>query len=203
MADHTTTRRTLLAGSLGGSALGGLVLTTDAEAAVSVPSDPAVDFFVALAGLPGESQDAQFPKTFDTLDWSFGATTSVSPTNTGNGVGKVKPQPFVFVKRVDKASPILFMTCATGKHFPSATPHRTQARRQGALPRGRAPRRLHLQLPDDTGLRRRPPARRGRPRLPLGPDHLHARRTPTAASGPRSRPASTSSRTRCSDRPAA
>jgi type VI secretion system secreted protein Hcp len=121
MADHTTTRRTLLAGSLGGSALGGLVLTTDAEAAVSVPSDPAVDFFVAVAGLPGESQDSQFPKTFDTLDWSFGATTSVSPTNTGNGVGKVKPQPFVIVKRVDKASPILFKSCATGKHFPSVT----------------------------------------------------------------------------------
>jgi type VI secretion system secreted protein Hcp len=121
MADHTTTRRTLLAGTLGGSALGGLVLTSDAEAAVSVPSAPAVDFFVALPGVPGESVDEQFPNTFDTLDWSFGETTSVSPTNTGNGVGKVKPQPFVFVKHVDKASPALFLKCATGKHFPKAT----------------------------------------------------------------------------------
>ena len=95
MADHSTTRRTLLAGTLGGSALGGLVLTTDAEAAVSVPSAPAVDFFVDLAGVPGESQSEQFPNTFDTLDWSFGETTSVGPTNTGNGVGKVRPQPFV------------------------------------------------------------------------------------------------------------
>jgi len=120
MADHTTTRRTLLAGTLGGSAVGGLVLTTDAEAAVSVPSSPAVDFFVDLAGVPGESQDVRFPHTFDALDWSFGETTSVSPTNTGNGVGKVKPQPFVFVKHVDKASPVLFVKCATGKHFPSA-----------------------------------------------------------------------------------
>jgi type VI secretion system secreted protein Hcp len=121
MADHTATRRTLLAGTLGGSALGGLVLTTDAEAAVSVPGSPAVDFFVDLAGVPGESQDAQFPHTFDTLDWSFGETTSVSPTNTGNGVGKVKPQPFVFVKHVDKASPVLFLKCATGKHVTKAT----------------------------------------------------------------------------------
>jgi len=79
MVDHSTTRRTLPAGTLGGSALGGLVLTTDAEAAVSVP------------------------------------------TNTGDGVGKVRPQPFVFVKHVDKASSVLFLKCATGKHFPQAT----------------------------------------------------------------------------------
>ncbi len=123
MTDLNTTRRTLLAGGLSGSALGGLALASDAEAAVSVPTAPAVDFFVALAGLPGESQDAQFPKTFDTLDWSHGAVTSVSPTNTGGGVGKVRPQPFVFVKRVDKASPSLFKACVTGKHFVRATLH--------------------------------------------------------------------------------
>ncbi len=117
MTDHHATRRTLLAGSLSGSALGGLVLASDAEAAVGVPSAPAVDFFVAIAGLPGESQDAQFPNTFQALDFSHGAVTSVSPTNTGGGVGKVKPQPFVFVKRVDKATPALFKACATGKHF--------------------------------------------------------------------------------------
>lgn len=122
MADHTTTtRRTLLAGTLGGSALSGLVLAGDAEAAVSVPSAPAVDFFVDLAGVAGESQDAQFPHTFDALDWSFGATTSVSPTNTGGALGKVKPAPFTFVKHVDKASPVLLKKCCTGAHFKDAT----------------------------------------------------------------------------------
>jgi type VI secretion system secreted protein Hcp len=121
MTEHNTTRRTLIAGGLSGSALGGLMLATDADAAVSVPTAPSVDFFVHLAGIPGDSLDAQFPKTFDTLDWSFGATTSVSPTSPGGAVGKVKPQPFVFVKHVDKASPVLFKACATGKHFPTAT----------------------------------------------------------------------------------
>ncbi len=119
MTDHPTTRRTLIAGGLIGSALGGLVLATGAEGAVSVPTAPGVDFFVAIAGLAGDSQDAQFPQTFETLDWSFGATTSVSPTNTGGGVGKVKPAPFTFVTRVSKASPLLFKACATGKHFAS------------------------------------------------------------------------------------
>src|SRR3954454_5462822 len=105
MTDLSTTRRTLLAGGLSGSALGGLALASDAEGAVGVPTAPAVDFFVDLAGIPGGSQDARLPKTFDTLDWSHGAVTSVSPTNTGGGVGKVRPQPFVFVKRGDKTTP--------------------------------------------------------------------------------------------------
>ena len=130
MADHTATRRTLLAGTLGGSALGGLVLTTDAEAAVTVPSAPAVDFFVALAGVPGESEDAQFPHTFDTLDWSFGETTSVSPTNTGSGVGKSRPQPFVFVAHTSVASPKLFLAWAKGhtSRTPRCRPERYRHR---------------------------------------------------------------------------
>ena len=127
--DPTTTRRTLLAGGLTGSALGGLALASDADAAVAVPTAPAVDFFLALAGIPGDSQDARFPGTFEVLDWTHGAVTSVSPTNTGGGVGKVKPKPFVFVKHVDQASPHLFKACATGRHLATAT---LTARRRAA-----------------------------------------------------------------------
>jgi type VI secretion system secreted protein Hcp len=48
-------------------------------------------------------------------------TLSMSPTDTGNGVGKLKPQPFVFVKHVDKATPVLFLKCTTCQHVPQAT----------------------------------------------------------------------------------
>ena len=83
MTDLTTTRRTLLAGTLGGSTLGGLVVATaDSAEAVTVPSDPGSDFFLVIDGVAGDSTDASFPKSIVVLDWSWGVTTAISPTNT-------------------------------------------------------------------------------------------------------------------------
>ncbi len=124
MADHSTTRRTLIAGTLGSSAFGGLVLASGGTAeAVEIPSDPSVSYFLAIDGIPGESLDERFPDTIDVLDWSWGVTNAISPTNTGHGVGKSKPAPFTFVSRTSVASPKLFLACATGKHIKSATLH--------------------------------------------------------------------------------
>ena len=132
MTDHTTTRRTLLAGTLGGSALGGLVLgSDDAIAAVSVPSDPSSDFFLTVDGIPGDSVDKQFPKSIEVLDWSWGVSSAISPTNGGSGAGKSKPQPLTFVARTSSASPRLFLSCAKGTHIKTAT---LTARRSGELP---------------------------------------------------------------------
>jgi type VI secretion system secreted protein Hcp len=130
MSDQSTSRRILLAGGLVGSALGGLVLNAgDADAAVVIPTAPSVQFFLDLAGIPGDSTDAQFPHTFEIFDWTYGATTSVGPTRTGGARGKVQPHDLTFTKLVDKASPKLFLACATGKHISSAT---LVARKQGA-----------------------------------------------------------------------
>ena len=129
MSEHTASRRTLLAGTLGGSALGGLVLASpDAAKAVTIPIDPSSSFFLAIDGIPGDSLDAKFPKTIEVLDWSWGVTTAISPTNTGSGAGKSKPQPFTFVARTSSASPKLFLACAKGTHIKSAT---LNARRAG------------------------------------------------------------------------
>jgi type VI secretion system secreted protein Hcp len=129
MTEHTASRRTLLAGTLGGSALGGLVLASpDAAEAVTIPTDPTSSFFLAIDGIPGDSVDKQFAKTIDVLDWSWGVNTAISPTNTGSGAGKSKPQPFTFVARTSSASPKLFLACAKGTHFKSAT---LSARRSG------------------------------------------------------------------------
>jgi type VI secretion system secreted protein Hcp len=132
MTEHAASRRTLLAGTLGGSALGGLVLASqDSAEAVTIPSDPASDFFLAIPGIPGDSVDAAFPNTIGVLDWSWGVATAISPTNTGSGAGKSKPQPFTFVARTGSASPKLFLACAKGTHITSAT---LTARRSGAQP---------------------------------------------------------------------
>src|SRR5690242_16801206 len=122
MTDHsTTTRRTLLAGTLGGTALGGLVLgSDDAIAAVSVPSDPTSDFFLTIDGIAGESLDRAFPKSIEVLDWSWGVSSAVSPAHPGGGTGKSRPSPFTFVARTSVASPKLFLSCAKGTHLKKA-----------------------------------------------------------------------------------
>lgn len=129
MTDATTTRRTLLAGTLGGSTLGSLVLATaDSAEAVAVPTDPGSDFFLDVDGVAGDSTDASFPKTIVVLDWSWGIKTAISPTNTGSGASKSKPQPFTFVAPTSSASPKLFLRCAKGTHLKQAT---LTARRKG------------------------------------------------------------------------
>jgi type VI secretion system secreted protein Hcp len=123
MTRHQTTRRTLIAGSVGGTALGGLLMAGDAEASVTVPTGGGAQYFLDLDGIAGESQDSEFPGTFEILDFSYGATTSLSPVNTGSGASKVKPRDMSFTKLVDKSSPTLFKACCTGRHIKSATLH--------------------------------------------------------------------------------
>lgn len=78
----------------------------------------AVDYFLKLTGIDGESNDAQFPKWIDVESWSWGATNSGGgAVGGGGGAGKTTPTDLVIVKRVDKASPKLFLTCATGQHI--------------------------------------------------------------------------------------
>ncbi|MFZ2016459.1 MAG: type VI secretion system tube protein Hcp [Nocardioides sp.] len=132
MTDHAATRRTLLAGTLGGTALGSLVLASpDAAEAVSIPTDPASDFFLVVDGIPGDSSDSQFPQSIEVLDWSWGVSSAISPTNTGSGAGKSKPQPFTFVSRISSATPKLFLACAKGTHIKTAT---LKARHRGDMP---------------------------------------------------------------------
>jgi type VI secretion system secreted protein Hcp len=132
MADHSATRRTLLAGTLGGTALSSIVLASeDSAEAVSVPSDPTSQFFLQVDGIPGDSTDKSFPKAIEVLDWSWGVTSAISPTNTGSGASKSKPRPFTFVARTSSASPKLFLACAKGTHIKSAT---LTARRSGEVP---------------------------------------------------------------------
>jgi type VI secretion system secreted protein Hcp len=122
MPEQTTTRRSLLAGGVAGTALGGLVLAPgDASAGITVPTGGSVAFFLDLDGIPGDSNDSEFPNTFELLDYSMGATTSVGPTRTGGARAKARPQDLSFTKVLDKASPKLFLACVTGKHIKTAT----------------------------------------------------------------------------------
>lgn len=81
----------------------------------------AVDYFLKIDGIPGESMDAKHKGEIQLESFSFGATqTGTMAYGGGGGAGKVDMQDFHMVKQVDKASPMLFQICATGEHIKKA-----------------------------------------------------------------------------------
>ena len=80
-----------------------------------------VDYFLKIDGIPGESTDKSHPNEIDVESWSWGATQLGSTASGGGGgAGKVSVQDFNFVARTSKASPILFLRCASGQHVKDA-----------------------------------------------------------------------------------
>jgi type VI secretion system secreted protein Hcp len=82
----------------------------------------AVDYFLKIKGIEGESFDAKHKNEIDVLSWSWGQTQSgTHAVGGGGGAGKVSMQDFNFVMKVNKASPKLMLACASGDHIPEAT----------------------------------------------------------------------------------
>lgn len=81
----------------------------------------AVDYFLKIDGIPGESTDSKHKNEIDLMSWSWGETNSGSHgSGGGGGAGKVSMSDFSFTMRINKASPKLFLACATGQHIGSA-----------------------------------------------------------------------------------
>lgn len=81
----------------------------------------AVDYFLKIDGVEGESTDDKHKAEMDIESWSWGEQQSgTQGFGGGGGAGKVQRQDFNFVKKVDKASPNLFLGCALGTHYKSA-----------------------------------------------------------------------------------
>ena len=81
----------------------------------------AVDLFLRIDDVKGESRDRTHVGEIEALAWSFGASNSGSPhTGGGAGVGRVSLQNLSITKYVDKSSPVLLLACCTGKHHRSA-----------------------------------------------------------------------------------
>jgi type VI secretion system secreted protein Hcp len=80
----------------------------------------AVDVFLKLGDIKGESADAKHKDEIDVLSWSWGvANTGGIAHGGGGGAGKASFNDLTIVHRVDKASPVLMTTCATGGHIPT------------------------------------------------------------------------------------
>jgi type VI secretion system secreted protein Hcp len=82
----------------------------------------AVDYFLKLDGVDGESTDDKHKGEIEIDSFSWGATnTGTAGMGGGSGSGKVAQGDFSFIKKFDKCSPTLFIGCATGQHFKKAT----------------------------------------------------------------------------------
>src|SRR5262245_50189711 len=82
----------------------------------------AVDVFLKLGDVKGESKDSKHEGEIDVLSWSWGVSqTGLGAMGGGSGAGKANFQDLNFMHAVDKASPVLMMKCATGEHFADAT----------------------------------------------------------------------------------
>src|SRR5688572_19131322 len=82
----------------------------------------AVDYFLKIKGIEGESADKKHKNEIDVLSWSW----SESQQGThggggGGGAGKVNMNDFSFTMTVGKASPKLLLACANGEHIEEAT----------------------------------------------------------------------------------
>lgn len=81
----------------------------------------AVDYFLKIDGIEGESMDAKHKGEIQIESFSFGANQGGTMAyGGGGGAGKVTFQDFHFVKKMDKASPKLFLACSRGDHIKSA-----------------------------------------------------------------------------------
>ena len=81
----------------------------------------AVDMFLKIDGIEGESLDDSHGGEIDVLNWTWGMTqTGTAHKGGGAGNGSVSVQDVVVSKHVDRSSPTLMKLCCSGKHFDKA-----------------------------------------------------------------------------------
>ena len=80
-----------------------------------------VDYFLKIDGIPGESMDTKHKDEIQVRSYKFGeAQAGTMAFGGGGGAGKVQMRDFQFTMTVNKASPKLFLACATGDHIQTA-----------------------------------------------------------------------------------
>lgn len=89
----------------------------------------ALEFYLKLDGIPGESSDSKHKEWIEVISFHL-AIEQEGASRSGGGestVGKAQFSDFSIVKRLDKSSPKLALTCANGQHIASAKMELCQA----------------------------------------------------------------------------
>ncbi|MFG6730401.1 Hcp family type VI secretion system effector [Burkholderia pseudomallei] len=80
-----------------------------------------VDYFLQIDGVEGESTDQQYRGLIQIQSWQWAEENSGRwGFGSGGGAGKVEMKDFEFRMVSNKASPKLFLMCATGEHIQNA-----------------------------------------------------------------------------------
>lgn len=81
----------------------------------------AVDMFLRIEGLEGESEDSKYKGQIQIIGWKWEASqTGTSGIGGGSGTGKVEQVDLVVNKYIDRSSPVLYQFCCGGDHIKSA-----------------------------------------------------------------------------------
>ena len=82
----------------------------------------AMDMFIKIGDLKGESRDSKHKGEIDVLAWSWGCSNSGSAhMGGGAGAGKANVQDLSLTKYIDKCSCSLLLACCKGTHYTDAT----------------------------------------------------------------------------------
>jgi type VI secretion system secreted protein Hcp len=78
-------------------------------------------YFLKIDGIVGESKHVKDKDEINVESWSWGETYQGSPcAGGGGGAGRVSMQDLLLTTFTSKASPRLFLACASGEHFQTA-----------------------------------------------------------------------------------
>ncbi|SAL32984.1 Hcp1 family type VI secretion system effector [Caballeronia turbans] len=81
----------------------------------------AVDMFLKLGDIKGESLAVGHTDEIEVLSWSWGCSqTGTTHTGTGGGTGTASVQDLSISKYIDKSSPTIVQSCCQGVHMPEA-----------------------------------------------------------------------------------
>ncbi len=82
----------------------------------------AVDYFLKLDGIDGESADEKHKSEIQIMSWSWGASQVSSVSGTGgSGAGKADLSDFSIMTFFDKSTPKLFKSICAGTHIKTGT----------------------------------------------------------------------------------
>jgi type VI secretion system secreted protein Hcp len=82
----------------------------------------ASDIFLKIGDIKGESLDDKHKDEIDVMSFSWGLTQAGTAHPVGGAsIGKAQFSDFNFTSNMSKASPKLFLACATGEHIKEAT----------------------------------------------------------------------------------
>jgi type VI secretion system secreted protein Hcp len=87
---------------------------------ISLAPVRAVDMFLKLTDIPGESTNIDHKDEIDVFSYSLGISNATTAITGPGGAAKPKFEDITITKRVDKSSPLLMLNCAKGQPITQA-----------------------------------------------------------------------------------